>query len=50
MRRRGGVLRVVLAGLFLLLELPLLLPLIIGSVVMGVVVRVGALRNPLNRA
>ena len=50
MPRRGVVLRAVVAGVFLLLELPLLLPLIVGSVVMALVVRVRALGNPLNRA
>jgi len=44
------VLRGVLAGALLLLELPVLLPLIVGSVVMALVVRVRALSNPLNRA
>jgi hypothetical protein len=40
----------VLAGLFLLLELGLLLPLIVASATMALVVRVRALGNPLNRA
>ena len=39
------VFRALVAGVFLLLELPILLPLIVGAPVMAVVVRIAALRR-----
>ena len=43
MRNRGAIARALVAGVFLALELPLLLPLIAGAVAMGLVLRVQAL-------
>ncbi len=45
MRRPGVLPRSVMAGIFLLLELPLLLPIIVGAILMALVIRVGALRR-----
>ena len=45
MRSRAAVPRALAAGTLLLLELPLLLPVIVGAIVMAIVVRVGALTH-----
>ena len=47
--RRDRVIRTLVAGVFLLLELPLLLPLIVGAGMTFVVVQVGALARRLRR-
>lgn len=48
-RRPGAVVRALVAGVFLLLELPLLLPIIAGAGLMEVVMQVGALARRLRR-
>jgi hypothetical protein len=48
MRKRGAVARVLVAGLFLLLELPLLLPVIAGAGLMALVMGVGAVARRLS--
>jgi hypothetical protein len=48
-RRRGGAPRALAAAVFLLLELPLLLPLIAGAAVTGLVAQVAALAGRLKR-
>jgi hypothetical protein len=47
-RKRGAVARVLVAGVFLLLELPLLLPVIAGAGLMALVVGVRALARRLS--
>jgi hypothetical protein len=48
MRRRGAAARVLVAGVFLLLELPLLLPVIAGAGLMALVLGVRALARRLS--
>ena len=48
-RRRGTVARALVAGVFLLLELPLLLPLIAGASAMALVMGVRGLARRLRR-
>jgi hypothetical protein len=47
--RRDRITRALVAGVLLVLELPLLLPLIVGAGVMLLVMRVGALAQRLRR-
>jgi hypothetical protein len=47
-RKRGAVARVLVAGLFLLLELPLLLPVIAGAGLMALVAGVRAVARRLS--
>jgi hypothetical protein len=47
--RRGRVTRSLVAGVMLVLELPLLLPLIAGAGAMALVVQLGALTERLKR-
>jgi hypothetical protein len=47
--RRGVAARALVAGVFLVLELPLLLPVIVGTGVMALVLQIRALARRLSR-